>query len=166
MKQGLLNKIFILQVWGHTKEREEKGLTMIALAAWPGAGSFDQVAHSHHRDPPASAILSDGLKSALPYVALPNSSCYPMSHSPLWPFILHCISGGFLWLLFHYILPSAKSNPPFGVFQKETIEILIWDRWLTPLILALRRLRQKQDYLKFEVSLGYIVSSRIAWATE
>jgi hypothetical protein len=33
-----------------------------------------------------------------------------------------------------------------------------------PIILILRRLRQKD--LEFEASLGYIASSRLAWATQ
>lgn len=38
-------------------------------------------------------------------------------------------------------------------------------KWLSLVILALRRLRQK-DQPRSKASLGYIVSFRIAWTTE
>lgn len=38
-------------------------------------------------------------------------------------------------------------------------------QWLSPVILALRRLRQEYQP-RFKASLGYILSFRIAWTTE
>lgn len=37
--------------------------------------------------------------------------------------------------------------------------------WLTPVILALKKLKS-QDWHEIEISLGYIVNSKPVWATE